>query len=61
MACDRKANYGKEMARDSSPGDVWRIIYEAVGVEEGNPSRLVDLEVTTSLWLISETCERDKQ
>jgi len=49
------------MARDGSPGDVRRTVYEAVGVEEGNPSQLVDPEVTTSLWLISETRERDKQ
>lgn len=61
LRCDRKANDGKEMARDGSPGDVRRTVYEAVGVEEGNPSQLVDPEVTTSLWLISETRERDKQ
>lgn len=42
------------MARDSIPSDVWRTIYEAVDVEEGNAAKLVNPEVTSSLRAMSE-------
>ena len=56
---NREANYGKEMACNGIPGNIWRAVYEAVDIEEGNATQLVDTEITAPLRRMSEPLKMD--
>lgn len=47
------------MACNGIPGNIWRAVYEAVDIEEGNATQLVDTEITAPLRRMSEPLKMD--